>query len=313
MATSPFQIVETCNFKEIEKAGARLSKNGALVLDMDQTLTQPSGPLFAEKSVHKGLIDFLKKPENPVGAGLDLKAMVTTWRLGRETLLVHKEWPEFIRSIQGPKYVLTQMDIGPLGPKTTHEAWRRDEIEHLGIELTPSFQGKTEFSIPEDPKYGLTSSASFSCGIFLTGQNTKEAVMNYILGHISPEDVVFVDDKKSHVEAVGKACLRYKIPYTGIVDRGIEVMNEEPHDEVATLQVWRLSQKEWLSNKQAFAFYEWILKNETSPMRSWIQYGATGPWYAKGQEMEFCNWLKNDKEISNAYALFRQEESKENF
>lgn len=234
---------------EVQDALSILQEGAVIFMDVDDTLITPKSKMFHWASPHRFLIDDLKKDREKIP---NFEAILSHWRLQRETMLVSEEWPKLMHLLKQKYsvYALTKMETGPIGAISSMEQWRYDELTHKGISFTPSFEGTFKSVLRDNllTPYPIT----FFHGIFITGSYTKGDVLDIFLETQTPAQIVLIDDREEHLDDVKEACARHGIPFLGIFFKGMELIPGLPDPKVADFQKEHLlAHAVWLEDDTA--------------------------------------------------------------
>lgn len=252
-----YQIIETNKFDLISEALHNSHDEAMILLDVDDTIITPKSHMFRAKSRHKTIVDDIKKMQHQIPNYLE---MLEHWRRNRDIILIHDNWPDLIRQIidQDKKiYALTQMHTGPFGKIPRMEEWRYNELlSKVGVSFVEKFLGKEEIeALPKtdfNASSGLSTPAVFYKGYFMTGGHGKDDVLEYIFGRTNPSQIIFVDDRKDHVEKLKAVCEENDIEYKGIIYKGAELLPGDVDQKLAEFQreYWFTNSK-WLEDDEA--------------------------------------------------------------
>lgn len=223
----------------------RLPPGSVIFIDVDDTVITPKSLLFHYESPHRTLIDKMKANRDQYP---NFEVIISRWRLGRKSMLVHPEWPALLKELQSQHYVyaLTQLQTGKVGEIPLMEEWRYNELSRMDLTFTPEFEGMSEKLILERTPYPAT----FYRGIFITGSATKNEVMRALFKAYKPPHAVIIDDRLQSVEDGEAACEVFDIPFLGIYYRGIELIPGIPDEKVAAYQIQQLIEKgRWVEDE----------------------------------------------------------------
>lgn len=242
-----FSSCQTIN--DVRKTLSDLKDETVIFVDVDDTIITPQSKLFRWASPYRYLIDDLKKNKNQYP---NYANIISHWRLNRASMLISKDWPEFLQELQQyyKVYALTKMDSGQIGSIPSMEKWRYDELKKKDIVFTPHFQNTTEAKfVGNDP---LKCPSSFYKGIFITGAYPKSAIIQNYVQENRPAQIVFIDDRPEYLEDVNQKCWELNVPFTGIHFKGMELLKGTPDSKVAEFQKHSLFEKcQWLEDEEA--------------------------------------------------------------
>jgi hypothetical protein len=244
------EIITTNSIDELAAIISIYKGGSAIFIDIDDTIITPKSNLFRHGSPYATIIDELKK--NPNVANFD--NILGNWRLQRKTMLVSDRWPELIAQLKKevPVFALTQLNPGKIGPIASMEQWRHQELSSLNVAFTPIFNNNSEQVILFSQE--KTYPAIFYQGFFITGSYKKSQIIAEYIKHHPAEMIIFIDDRKEHIDEVTDACKLAGIPIVGILYRGIEKIQGSADPEVAKFQQqYLLEHAEWLEDEVAAA------------------------------------------------------------
>lgn len=107
------------------------------------------------------------------------------------------------------------------------------QINSLGLNFLESAPDHTSFSVPS------STPTMYKQGVLFTGEyNKKGETFVRFLSMIDqkPKKIVFIDDKRSHVDEVNKALIPHGVEYLGIHYKAIEHAEKVYFPEVAEFQ-----------------------------------------------------------------------------
>lgn len=244
------EIIETSDIYKVQEIFKKSTSNSTVLCDIDDTIITPESKTFRFKSKYKNLIDEIKKNRKDIP---NFDNIIGNWRLNRKAMLVSPVWPSVISDLKAkniPIFALTQLDTGKVGPIEKMEEWRYQELKKLGIEFTYTFNRKENYTIIHSDQGA--SHAVFHKGFFLTGIHTKAALVKKIFAVQKPDHLYFIDDRKDHVIAIEEVAKEFGVPYTGIIYKGVELLEGEPKELVVQEQKKQLLEKaQWLEDKEA--------------------------------------------------------------
>lgn len=245
------EIIQTPDMKFVLDKLQHCCPATTLFLDVDDTLITPASKIFRTRSPFRNLIDDLKKNKQNFS---NFEEILGHWRLKRKSILVSELWPNAIQKMiaQGSKvYGLTQMDTGSLGPIASVEEWRCQELRSKDIRFCETFKNVKHHKLIESPQ---GTPAIFYHGVFMTGSFSKNDLVSVYLKNSEekPAKIILVDDREFQVLELAKLCNAQKIPYLGIIFRGVDELSELPNPHVAEYQIQNLLNfLEWLEDEEA--------------------------------------------------------------
>jgi hypothetical protein len=211
-----------------------------VAFDIDMTLTQPDHPAVYYPAikkyvdVYKAVLDKLTPEQKDLASTLTTQIIPQKW--------VEKETPQIIKALQkqGIKMMaLTSTLSGKIkGFPDKMVILRRDQLQKMGLDFTSSFKKLTLVATYFQFKRYAGSYPIFYHGILSTngeGDASKGDVLVSFLTHIGPmyesklgvhgyrpNVIIFVDDKRKHLESVEAALEAYdpSIQFIGIEYQG---------------------------------------------------------------------------------------------
>ena len=245
--------IETKDFEVLKEPLAKAKANSLVLLDVDDTIITPISAMFAANSEHRSFIDDFKKDSSKYP---NFGEMLETFRLMRKVKLINSDWGKLIDQSKdngANVYALTQISGEKVGADSLKE-WRYKELSSLGINFTENFDQTSDSVIIKAKK---NDSALFHKGVFITGTNTKSIVLEQILQKIEPLEVIFVDDRREHVDDLAKVCKTKEIDYFGIHYTGAQGINAKINQAVIKLQKEYFTQQgKWLEDHDAYNLLE---------------------------------------------------------
>lgn len=232
---SQAKITEVSSMKE---ALSTVDKDTVVFFDLDNTVIMPAQTLGGEE-----WFDYMVKKlpiEKAIKEWNDVQAIT-------ESVPVEKEAPELISNIQK----LGAKTMGLTGRDYTISALTQKQLQSIGINFAPHALTTKIITIP-----GNGISRHENGVIFVGPKNNKGKVLATFLEtlKIYPKKIVFVDNKRHHLENVEKSLEKKKINYLGCrhgaADQKIAAFNEE----IANIQHQHL--KKILMDKEAQALLQ---------------------------------------------------------
>ncbi len=239
------EIVSVKSMKDVKTKveGLLHSQNPEEVLvafDIDMTLTQPDHPAVYYPALIKYVEIYKKIMSSLSPEQKDLVSTLTTQEVPQK--LVEQETQRIIKALQaqGVKTMaLTSVLAGNIkGFKEKMVTLRRDQLQEMGIDFTKSFKNFCRVMTFSTFQFYAEGHPLFYHGILSTngeGAASKGDVLVAFLKHVGshhegkalkpgyyPKIVVFIDDKKKHLENVKAALKAYNpsIQFLGIEYKG---------------------------------------------------------------------------------------------
>jgi hypothetical protein len=240
------------SFDEIRSELSRADQNTLVVFDVDDVLItyedmvlRPCGARFRPSSWE----------------GIDPKEipyLMSIMLSSSKTILVEPFLPQLIKTLQlrGVKTMaLTAARTGKFGVIDNAEDWRVAVLKGFGIDFSVSFpQGKVIFFDQggrKESEYSL-----FKEGILFLGNEsmTKGKLLVQFLktSGLTPEKIIFIDDKMAHLISVETEVNAAKIPFQGYQYKGVEQLSGTFDASVAQTQFACLRKyHKWVSDEEA--------------------------------------------------------------
>jgi len=216
----------------------------SIFLDVDDTIITPKSVTFRSPPFNQ-MLDRIKANKSNYD---NFEEMVSNWRLQRKVMLIDEKWVNVINKLKEnhPVYALTQMNTGEFGNIPSVQEWRYNELKNLGIE----FSGNEKLAIYNTAK---KDDAVFYKGIFITGNHSKSGTLAKFVEGLQASFIVFVDDRKKHIEDVQDYCQKNNIGFLGILFDGLKNLSGEPDPKLAEFQELHLIENaEWLEDEAAY-------------------------------------------------------------
>lgn len=199
------KIIET---NEIESILDYAKPNTLLLFDIDNTLMEPVQELGNDQWFRYQLKKYLKEG---LSESLALKKALSEWRSIRNITkmrLIEDEAARVVQTLQEGSYMTMGLTTQGLGLSTRTV----EQLEELGIDFTAHSPSKWEHFF--DNGGGVL----FRGGILFTAGTNKGAALLHFLQLLDyrPEQIVFINDKASHIREVEVMCEREHIPFIGL-------------------------------------------------------------------------------------------------
>lgn len=151
--------------------------------------------------------------------------------------------------------LMTNAWTGAFGKIPSLEDWRINELRKFGIDTSRSFKGTNQIifngTSSKDPK----RFPMYKDGVLFTCNIPKGAILKIFLEKISwrPKNIIFVDDKRTHLESVEKYCSDAGIIFDGFLFTEVQNRKESPLNGKRAALQYEILEKEgkWLSDLQA--------------------------------------------------------------
>lgn len=233
------EIITSYSLNEIISKIDNLSSEAIIFIDVDDTIITPKSSSFRVGEKELNLIDEIKRDKKLYS---NYEEIISNWRLKREVILVDSNWPEAISNLkkQYKVFALTKMDSGRFGNIKSMEEWRYGELKDLGIEFS-KIEEVADKAAPSHYK-----------GIFMTGPYLKSKTIDKYLPILKPSSIVFIDDKYEYLKDVSDFCEQRKIPFMGILYRGVDKIPGHLDPEIKKIQLqYLINEAKWLEDKEA--------------------------------------------------------------
>lgn len=240
--TSSFTTASSAS--EILELIKNIPAEALIFLDVDDTIITPKSVTF-RKPPYNQMLDRIKANK---GNYDNFEEIVSNWRLQRKVILIDEEWVQVLNNLKKdyPVYALTQMNTGECGNIPSMQKWRYEELKSLGIE----FSDNKKLAIFNSAK---KDDAVFYKGIFITGNHSKSGTLAKFSKELQASFIVFVDDRKNHIEDMQNYCEKNNIGFLGILFDGLKNLSGEPDPKLAQFQEqYLIENAEWLEDVEAY-------------------------------------------------------------
>ena len=235
------------SFREVN--WENLPSKSLVIFDIDEILITPADLLL--KPVGRDFNGWGKIPLKEFEYYLSIMLASTKY------VLVDAEAPNLIKKMLQKGILaiaLTACSTGAIGVIQSMEEWRFNQLNALGIDFSPFFEGEYVFSELVDAK---SRPPLFKNGILFTGdlQNPEKSAKGQLLGifldkiNWSPEKVIFIDDSQKHLEAVFQELNQRGIPFQGHL---LTTPTLQLNEKIAELQIRTLlDTNKWITDQEA--------------------------------------------------------------
>ena len=220
--------------------------NALIFLDVDDTIITPESVTF-RKPPYNQMLDRIKANK---GNYDNFEEIISNWRLQRKVILIDEEWGQVLNTLKKdyPVYALTKMNSGEFGNIPSMQEWRYEELKSLGIEFSDN-KKLAIFSLAKKDE------AVFYKGIFITGNHSKSDTLAKFSKELQASFIVFVDDRKNHIEDMQNYCEKNNIGFLGILFDGLKNLSDEPDPKLAEFQEqYLIENAQWLEDAEAYKF-----------------------------------------------------------
>lgn len=250
------EITQTSNLAPIEAALNQADLETLVIFDVDDVLITAKDQIL--QPVHHKLAKKLEESLESRHSEEESQKLWSIIWLTRIDELVDPKMVSLIKEAQtkGIKVMaLTNAWTGSFGNIPSLEDWRIGELEDFGYTFKDSWsklKSKTFTNLKsKDPKRFPV----FKSGIVFTCNLPKAEVLKAFLQYtnLSPKKIIFIDDKRKHLESVEAFAKATGIPfigfeYTAVTNRPASSLNEKR----AKLQFEVLEKEHnWLSDEEA--------------------------------------------------------------
>ena len=265
------EIIQTNDTKVIKKTLESIDTDTLVTFDIDDVLIIPKDQILQTKN-RKYLEKLNQRLEQSVGkknADIFYSIIFTQ----RDNGPVDVKMKDIISELQskGIKVLaLTNCFTGSFGNIESMEDWRYNELKKHGYHFDLSWRvlKPKVFTGLEKTGKGLSAKNSsmpvFKSGIVFTSAVSKgqalEAFLQY--ARIVPKKIIFVDDKRKHLESVEEIAKSHNIPFIGIEYTAVSNIPASPlREKRANLQYEVLEkEKKWISDSEADALLTNLVK-----------------------------------------------------
>ncbi|HJD55854.1 MAG TPA: DUF2608 domain-containing protein [Rickettsia endosymbiont of Pyrocoelia pectoralis] len=242
MPNNPFSIVSSA--AEILNIISNLPPETVIFLDVDDTIITPKSVTFREPPYNQ-MIDRIKANKSNYN---NYEEIISNWRLQREIILIDENWVKTLNILKEKfqVFALTQMNTGQFGNISSVQEWRYEELKSLDIEFSDNEKLEIYNSARNDD-------AVFYKGIFITGNHSKSYTLAKFSNDLNARFIVFVDDRKKHLEDVEDYCKKNNIGFLGILFDGLKKLQDKPDPKLAEFQEsYLIENAKWLEDEEAY-------------------------------------------------------------
>lgn len=233
------EIIETPHFRDLE---GHVSSDSLVILDIDDTLLIPTQTLGCDVwFVHQLMLNELDgKSADPLDKTLAL------WEAIRHLTQIQIVEPDSERLVEK----MQKEGISVMGLTTQGLALATrtvNQLLSLDIDLSRTAPSK------EDCYFLNEHGVLFRRGIlFTSGTDKGEALLKFLdLANYRPKKVVFINDKRKHLEQVEQALQKKGIPFTGLRYSYSDQRIANYRPEIAEIQLRYSSLERILSDAEA--------------------------------------------------------------
>lgn len=258
------QIIKTNDTKVIEETFASIDQDTLVIFDVDDVLIVPKDQILQAQN-RKYLEKLNQKLAQSVGKeNVDIFYSIIFTQ--RDNGPVDVKINDIISQLQskGVKVVaLTNCFTGRFGKIESMEDWRYNELKKHGYHFDLSWQVLKPkiFTGLEKIGKGLSAKSSsmpvFKSGIVFTSAVSKGQALKAFLQYagIAPKKIIFVDDKRKHLESVEEIAKSYNISFIGIEYTAASDIPASPLNEKRADLQYKVLEKEnkWISDSEADA------------------------------------------------------------
>jgi len=175
-----------------------------------------------------------------------------------QIILVDPSIPQLINKlkIRGVRTIaFTAARTGKFGVIENAEDWRLKVLKRFHMDFSVSFP-QNQIIYFDNAAKNESDYSIFKKGVLFLGEEkiSKGVLLLQFLDKVQwkPKNIVFVDDKMSHLESVETALKATKISFQGYQYKGIEKLSEKLDEKVAEVQFSYLRKNhKWLSDTEA--------------------------------------------------------------
>ncbi len=257
LAVSPVYSTQIFSMKELAEEIEKSDEKTLVVFDVDEVLIttkdhfiHPYADDFFFPLVKQAMLKATTEEEKK-----DLQEKLSLSMLLPERVLIEKEMPSLIKTLQekGVKVIaLTSCPTGTFGVIPQVERWRIEHLKSLDISFRSSFPKIERYFLTEIKKEG-TPAPLFEEGVLFSKGYKKGEVLKAFFkkGDFYPSKVIFIDDLQENLETVKAELESLNIPFQGYQYSGAERFFKTADKAILTYQFNHLMQtKEWLSDTE---------------------------------------------------------------
>lgn len=189
-----------------------IDKDTMLIFDLDNTLIAPTGNFGSDAWFDYMWDSYKMDPLNKDTYTLTLQS----WMHAQDRVNVKPIEATSLSIIsQAQKMGSPVMALTSRNPALKGVTER--QLSLTGIKFTQSFGKLKSFIFPRAFQKNFRDDAVFDRGVLFVGGNKKGTVLEnfFHVAKFLPKKIVYVDDKRGHVENIEQVCKSMSIPYTG--------------------------------------------------------------------------------------------------
>lgn len=258
------EIIKTNDIKGIEETLASIDQDTLVIFDVDDVLIVPKDQILQAHN-RKYLEKLNQNLEHSVGKeNVDIfYSIIFTQRDNGPVDVKIKDIISQLQSKAIKVLALTNCFTGSFGKIKSMEDWRYNELKKHGYHFDLSWQAlkPKNFTELEKTGKGLSAKSSsmpvFKSGIVFTSAVSKGQALKAFLQYagIAPKKIIFVDDKRKHLESVEEIAKSHDIPFIGIEYTAASDIPASPLNEKRADLQYKVLEKEkrWISDSEADA------------------------------------------------------------
>ncbi len=252
------EILEVNHVGQLSSILKNTSPDALIIFDVDEVLVYPENVVQLQVAADFWE-DTMENIEKRMGKE-KRNAMHATMLLQSTWALTDPEIPMLIQALQSKKntvLALTAFWVGKMGEIESVEHWRSDQLRHYGIDFSINaivknmhFEINNNHLATRNPE----NLPVYHEGIIFTNRHQKGEVISAFLKQINftPKEIVFIDDRMSHIKDLENYCSSKNIPYVGIHDNRIFNKHHHFNEKLGKFQFEYLEKYQvWLKDGEA--------------------------------------------------------------
>lgn len=241
--TAHAEIRQVETMDELLHTFEQVDKDTLAIFDVDMVLVQPDNPAFQMPNMKRyGAVAKRIMKEIPQEKVMMFLSLMTT---SYKTILLDTRTPQFLQGLRVrgvPTMALTSNLTGSFDGIRDMAAWRVETLRALGIDFVKGAPASEPIIFTDLAPYRGNYSLYRDGMLFVNGTAVSkgDALLSFIAkAKISPQKVLFVDDREENLKSVAQALESKNIPFVGIHYLGAQKYPSEPITEEAFESEWQ--------------------------------------------------------------------------
>jgi hypothetical protein len=226
------RVIKTNDIGIVEAKLDTANLDTLVIIDVDNTIITPASSSFRVENPNDTVIADINRNRVSI---VDYDHVMSSYHQQRQVILVSDKWPSIIDRLRDrgvSVYALAVNESGQLGDIKRVEEWQSDELVDYRINFSRHFGEREDFVLVP----GGRSPAVFYHGVITTGSNSSGSVVRALLKETRYKRVIYVDDTLGKLNEVAAVCDKMGVGFTGILYRGVTLIEGQPSEEIVTVQ-----------------------------------------------------------------------------